>query len=217
MNEIVTITESFAGTPVTLHQRDEDLWFTAREGATALEMRDQREFLRLVRDHSDEILPEEVTVGLLPTVDGKRRKVKLFRLSVLDLVGPCTKSERGRIVRRWTADIRHRFRTGRSAEITREQFQQMKAERDELVALVKSCQAENKALRDELTTQHRTFMATVAEFVGSNKIIASLAGEILNARKAQKAIEEEAADTRQLRLWKPWNEVARADAGGAAS
>ena len=113
---------------------DGAIYFTAKEGADALGLSSYRKFLELVRAHRDELVEGEEIVTPSGTIGGKGRDTKLFRISVLDLLGPLTKSEAGKMIRRWTADIRQRFRRGTSAEITREQFDVLKAERDALLA-----------------------------------------------------------------------------------
>lgn len=186
-NEIMTKVEAPLGdTTITLFRRpgdtnEGDLYFTAKEGASALGLCSYRTFLELARDHRDEMIVGEEIVLPSRTIGGKGRDTKLFRISVLDLLGPLTKSEAGKKIRRWTADIRQRFRRGESAEITREQF-------DALRAQVASLAAERDAARLEAGN----LRADLRLSIGSGRETAKLAATIFNECKKQRRRERSA-------------------------
>jgi len=181
-------------------QPDEgSIYFTAKEGADALGLDDYRAFLRLVRAHRDELVEGEEIVAPSATIGGKGRDAKLFRISVLDLLGPLTKSEAGKKIRRWTADIRQRFRRGESAEITREQFDALRLE----VAGLRS-------ERDTLRLAQGNASVDLRLALEANAGMSKLAAQILTTRRAEVRHEREVelfADRPNLFAGAPLTEI----------
>lgn len=196
MNEVTRF--EFEGHALEFQKIDGELWLNADEAAEALGYADRRKVVNLYNRHRAEFLPSETCVLNLRTQPAQGRRVRLFSLSGLDHLGLLAKTERGVALRRWTVDLRAKFRENgdRFAD---------------LVAHIKAVEAENKALRETLTEDRRHFLGTLGEMAASSKAIASLASQIMNERKQQKAVEEDAADTKQLRLWRPWTELPGSD------
>ena len=132
MNEIVKV--ECLGREIKANCIDGELWFTAREVAEMVGLSDARAALRLFSRHADEFLESEATVVTLTTVDGKSRRVRVFSIAGVDHLALLAHTDEAVKLRRWVVDFRDRLRSGASAEITREQFDALKAERDALLA-----------------------------------------------------------------------------------
>lgn len=132
-NEIIKV--QFLNREIAARSIEGDLWFTAREVAEMLEVEGgHRVVLNLFNDHKAEFLESESSVMQIMTGAGVRRSARLFSAKAVDLLAVLARSPRGVEVRRWCVDLRERLRSGASAEITREQFDALKSERDLLVA-----------------------------------------------------------------------------------
>jgi prophage antirepressor-like protein len=189
VNEITRF--QFEGHALEFQEVDGDLWLNVDEAAEALGYTDRRQVTRLYARHSDEFTKADTCVVNLTPQVGQRRRVRLFSLSGLDALGLLAKTAKGKRLRRWTIDLRARLRDNG----------------DRLAALeahVRAVESENKALRESLVDDRRHFLGALGEMAASNKAIASLASQIMHERKTQKAIEDEASDSKQLKFWRPW-------------
>lgn len=194
MHEIVQV--ECLGREVKANRIDGELWFTAAEVAEMLGITRDR-VNALYKDHAEEFRPGETqeidlrkfaadAAGNSETraTGGKRgnlSNVRLFSLSGVDRLAMLSKGRRGAEVRGWCVGIRQRFRSGASAEITREQF-------DALRTQVATLAAERDAARIEAGN----LRADLRLSIGSGRETAKLAATIFNECKAQRRRERAA-------------------------
>lgn len=197
-NEIVKV--QFLDREIAARSIEGDLWFTAREVAEMLEVEGgHRVVLNLFNDHKAEFLESESTVMRIMTVDGKSRRARLFSAKAVDLLAVLARSPRGVEVRRWCVDLRERLRSGESAEITREQWDAMRAE---FAAL--------KAERDHLRLERGNAQVDLRLALEANAGMSKLASQVLTIRKREKSHEREVelfADRPSLFAGAPLTEI----------